>query len=634
MKIVEGKAAPLGLSIRDKEANFALFSAHAEKITLGLFKEGNLIQEIPMKRSRDIWHIGIQGLKEDLEYAYRCEGPKEHHYRSDVWLIDPYAKIVRVGKAAAMLPPPFDWQNDAPPKIPKEDLIIYEMHVRGFTKHPSSNVAKPGTYLGLIEKIPYLKKLGVNALELMPIFGFDQTYTKRVSPSTHQKLVNYWGYNPLYFFSPMDWYADHDPVLEFKTFVRELHKNGIEVILDAVFNHTGEENDPNYYIHFRGIDNCVYYLLSSSGKYLNYTGCWNTINANHPVVQKFILDSLHYWVEEMHVDGFRFDLASIFTRDPLGKPLAHPPILEAIAKDPVLSQVKLIAEAWDAAGLYQLGTFPKWGPWSEWNGTYRDTVRRFLKGGNHQAGHFANVLCGSDMLYKAPLNSVNFITAHDGYCLRDLVTYEKKYNFENGENNQDGNNHNDSWNCGIEGPTKDPHITALRERQMRNFLLALFISQGIPMLFMGDEYGHTRKGNNNPYVQDNEINWFLWDQMDEKIVQFVSNLIKLRKTVPHFRISTFLKNDEVNWFTNWDAESHLVAFQLKNSPSLYIAFNANSIPANLKLPSGKWRTLVNTKDDWQFQKNGNPIKSILLAPYSALIAIEDSFSSQFSHFFV
>lgn len=624
MQIVTGNPDPLGFSIRDKEANFALFASHAEKVTLVLFQNGHPINHIPMNRSGDIWHVGIVDLPENLEYMVQCMGPKENHYKPDAWLIDPYAKIVHSGKALAKEPAHFEWQNDHLPQIPKENLIIYEMHVRGFTKHSSSKVSHPGTYLGLIEKIPYLKKLGINAVELMPIFGFDPNYLKRVSQKDH--LVNYWGYSPLYYFSPMNLYADKDPIDEFKTLVRELHKNGIEVILDVVFNHTGEDNDLNYYISFRGIDNSVYYLLDQQGQYLNYSGCWNTINSNHPAVQKWILDCLRYWADEMHVDGFRFDLASIHTRDTNGNPIDNAPILKAIQADPILSKRKLIAEPWDAAGLYQLGQFPNWGPWSEWNGQYRDIVRKFIKGTDNYAGSFANVISGSETTYgssNTPLSSINFITAHDGYSLRDLVSYQKKYNFANGENNRDGNDANYSWNCGAEGETNDPNVKNLRERQMRNFLLALFLSQGIPMLLMGDEYGHTRKGNNNPYVQDNELNWFLWDEIDEKKLEFISSLIAFRQKHPILRRKEFLKDEDVSWFSSWEPNERLVAYQLKGAPSLYIAFNARPDPVKLTLPEGKWHLVTNTADDWQFQKKDSTISFIELIPHSSCIAVQE-----------
>jgi isoamylase len=324
----------------------------------------------------------------------------------------------------------------------------------------------------------------------------------------------------------------------------------------------------------------------------------------------------------MHVDGFRFDLASILTRGVDGKPMEHPPIIEKISKDPLLKTKKLIAEAWDANSLYQLGAFPKWGKWSEWNGYYRDQVRRFIKGTDDQAGPFASAIAGSDTLYrksKTPLSSINFITAHDGFSLRDLVSYQDKHNWENGENNQDGNSQNDNWNCGIEGKTNDPKIKALRERQMRNFLLALFISQGTPMILMGDEYGHTRKGNNNPYVQDNEINWFLWDQMDVKIVHFVSSLITFRQKHPCLKKETFLTDADIKWFNNWDASSRFVSFCLEKT--IYCAFNADFEKIHIALPEGKWKTVVYTKEDWIFHTDGAPISSIELEPYSALVAI-------------
>lgn len=618
LQISKGVPEPLGLSLDGDTANFALFSEHATEVILGLFRDNN-VKEIPMNRTGDIWHVAVKGVREEMDYAFRCSGPRELLYNPDAWLTDPYAKVMKDQiKAKVSLPKPFDWQGDTTPKIPMQDLVIYEMHVRGFTKDPSSGVKHPGTYLGLIEKIPFLKKLGVNAVELLPIFEFDETY--RMKPP----LINYWGYNSLHFFAPKKMYAASDPILEFKTLVRELHKNGIEVILDVVYNHTGEGEFKDYYVNFRGIDNSVYYQVDDKGNYRNFSACGNTVNANHPVVQKFILDSLRYWVEEMHVDGFRFDLASILTLDGQGKPMAHPPIIEAISQDRVLSKVKLIAEPWDATGLYQLGCFPKWGHWSEWNGRYRDIVRRFIKGTDAKAGLFASAISGSEMIYSAstPLSSINFITAHDGFTLRDLVSYQNKHNFVNGEGNRDGNNQNDSWNCGHEGPTKDAAIDALRERQMRNFLLALFISQGIPMLLMGDEYGHTRHGNNNPYTQDNEINWFLWNELkqNQKIFQFVSKLIAFRKSHPQLRRTKFLTDEDVEWYNNWDPNSRLIAFQHKKG--LYIAFNANYQSTQVTLPLGQWREVINTAEDWEFHEEGKEIECVELLPYSALLAVK------------
>ncbi len=627
-----GSPFPLGLSIQGDTANFSVFSSHANALFLALFSphKESPDKEIPLQKSGDYWHVAIKKLPPEFDYSFKS---------SENYLADPYGKAVSTSFAwgdianaplhkrskGYLQSKPFDWQGDTPPNIKKEDLIIYEMHVRGFTKHPSSKVKAPGTFLGLAEKIPYLKKLGINAIELLPIFEFDETHKKNIDPKTGMHLPNFWGYDPLHYFAPMGRYAHADPIIEFKTLVRECHKNGIEVILDVVYNHTGEEKNPDYKINFRGLDNTVYYMTDNQGKYLDFTGCGNTVNANHPVVQKLILDSLRYWVEEMHVDGFRFDLASILTRDPHGRPLAFPPILKAIADDPLVGKVKLISESWDAVGLYQVGTFPKWGPWSEWNGRYRDTIRRFIKGNPHQAGDFATCFCGSEMIYHSynPQSSINFITAHDGFSLRDLVTYAHKHNNENGEMNQDGNSHNDSWNCGFEGPTHDPQIQALRERQMRNFLLALFLSQGVPMLLMGDEYGHTRRGNNNPYVQDNEINWFLWDELkqNEKIFNFVSSLISFRKAHASLRHTRFLTNQDVDWHGivpfHPDWNSQFVALTLK--PSLYFAFNASPHPQTFSLPPDSWKQIVNTAADWTFQEIDLPSQLTLL-PFSALLA--------------
>ncbi|HSX10835.1 MAG TPA: isoamylase [Chlamydiales bacterium] len=621
LEVTKGVPGPLGLSIHGDTANFALFSQHADGVTLGLFWDRK-VRQLPMNRTGDIWHIGLKGaLPRDVSYAFQCSGPAEYLYNPQAWLADPYAKIlVDQVRAKVDLPAQFDWQGVTTPKLPLQDLVIYEMHVRGFTKHASSGVAHPGTYLGAIEKIPYLKKLGVNAVELMPIFEFDETYKKQ------KPLIDYWGYNPLHYFVPKKGYAASDPIAEFKTLVRELHRNGIEVILDVVYNHTGEGKEKDFYNSFRGIDNPVYYQLDDKGNYIDYSGCGNTVNANHPMVRKLILDSLRYWVLEMHVDGFRFDLASILTLDCNGKPMAHPPLFESIVLDPVVSQAKLIAEPWDAAGLYQLGSFPKWGHWSEWNGRYRDVVRRFIKGTDGKVGIFASVICGSEMIYrssKTPLSSVNFVTAHDGFTLRDLVTYQNKHNFANGESNRDGNNQNDSWNCGHEGPTDDPHIISLRERQMRNFLLTLFSSQGIPMLLMGDEYGHTRQGNNNPYTLDNEINWFLWDELkkNQKIFQFVAKLIQFRKEHAALRHTQFLTDEEVSWYNSWDSGSRLLTFSFKTKPSLYFAFNANYEPVQIALPPGSWRQVIHTAEDWEFHTDGKPISTVELVPYSAFLAI-------------
>lgn len=640
LKTFPGLPSPLGFSIQGDRSNFALFSSHSDQITLVLFN-GIETKEIALQKTKDIWHIAIQGLPLGTEYAFRAEGPYERQkgllYKKEALLADPYSKAPATssiwGKEAisrrckCIESAPFDWQGTASPQIPKENLVVYEMHVRGFTKHSSSSVSHPGTFAAIIEKIPYLKKLGVNAIELMPIFEFDET--------RGAKQMNYWGYSPLYFFAPMRRFASSDPILEFKTLVRELHKNQMELWLDVVYNHTGEAKDLNHYVHFRGIDNPVYYMVDKGGNYLDFTGCFNTFNVNQPTVQQLILDSLRYWAAEMRVDGFRFDLASIFNRGCDGAILQQSPILKAISKDPLFKQVKLIAEPWDAAGLYQPGTFAKLGGWSEWNGPFRDRVRQFIKGTDGLAGEFAKVICGSQFLYSStsPLSSVNFITVHDGFSLRDLVSYQSKRNFDNGEMNQDGSDKNDNWNCGAEGITTDPLILALRERQMRNFFLALFFSQGIPLLKMGDEYGHSSLGNNNPYVQDNEISWFLWDELEKQkpIFDFVSALISFRKKQRVFQYPHFLTDREIEWHgfhplqPDWGTQSRFVAFTLKEA-NLYVAFNADYRSSTLYLPTNQiWKEIVNTKNSWQehqfnHPEKGKPISSIELIPYSAFVA--------------
>lgn len=616
----DGTHSPLGCSIVNESYNFAIFSQHATQVFLGLFdpKTGDLLQEFFLRKTGSIWHIALSGLDDSLSYAFRAEGPRDHGllYNPRAWLADPYAKKIDSqilwnkahSSTRAFLKKnlSFDWQDVKAPVISRSELIIYEAHVRGFTQHPSSKVSSPGTYTALIEKIPYLKKLGINAIELMPIFEFDETHCKNVDPKTHKSLVNYWGYNSLHFFTPMRRYAASDPIIEFKTMVRELHRNKILVLLDVVYNHTGEGKEKNYYVHFRGLDNAVYYQLLDSGEYRDDTGCGHNVNANHPQVQQFIIDSLRYWAEEMGVDGFRFDLCAALIRGTDGQPKTESPLIQAIEKDPILSKKILISEAWDASGLYLLGHFANRGLWHEWNGQYRDHVRRFLKG-TGSAGSFAASLSGSEPIYgasKTPLSSINFVTSHDGYSLRDLVSYQEKHNFGNGEKNQDGSNQNDSWNCGVEGETVNPAIQELRERQMRNFLLALFLSQGIPMLLMGDEYGHTRKGNNNPYVQDNEINWFLWDHNREDIVQFTAALIEFRKKHPSFRKSSFLNPKDIAWHgatpnsPDWSETSRLVAY---SQDGFYIAFNATPHPTTVELPPSCWHTLINTELSWKDQ---------------------------------
>ncbi|HSW72127.1 MAG TPA: isoamylase [Chlamydiales bacterium] len=622
MKILKGSPSPLGLTITQNKANFAVFSGSATSVFLGLFKNGKLNKEIPLNRTENIWHVEVEDFEEGLTYAFRAVGPydpkKGQLFKKEAWLSDPYGKSSQV-KAIG----PFDWQGVASPNIPKDNLIIYEMHVRGFTQHPTSRVSKPGTFLGIIEKIPYLKELGVNCIELLPIFGFDETYCFNVNPKTGKRLTNYWGYNTLHFFAPYSKYGVSDPTNEFKTLVRELHRNGIEILLDVVFSHTGEEGNINYYVNFRGLDNSVYYLINPDGSYQDYTGCKNTLNCNHPVVQELILSSLRYWIEGMHVDGFRFDLASIFNRDTTGKIIADSPLLQRIASDTVINKVKLIAEPWDAVGNKQGDSFPKWGPWSVWNGDFQDNVRNYIKGTDGSQSPFAEVFTGSQKKFRSPDQCVNYVTTHDGFSLRDLVSYNQKHNEENGERNNDGTDHNLSWNCGVEGPTDDPKINHLREKQMRNFLLALFLSQGIPLIKMGDEYGHTQKGNNNPYVQDNEISYFNWDQ-NKKIFAFFSALIAFRKA----RNSIFMKEKEYLWHGTLplkaDWNNRFIAVALKGKENLYLAFNPSSYKFSVTLPPGKWLEVVNTEKDWEehyLSKDGPMLaQTFEIAPFSAILA--------------
>lgn len=665
--IKTGTPSPLGTSRKEQGINFALFSEHATSITLCLYQPGAeaALAEIPLDPKRDrtgnIWHILIEGLPQQVEYGYRISGPnnpeKGHLFNPNHLLLDPHAKSLntsstwgdvknwRSPRGRLHLDSPFDWENIRSPSIPIQDLIIYEMHVRGFTQDLSSGVKSKGTFLGLIEKIPYLKKLGVNAIELLPIHEFNETENVHKNPKTGKKLFNYWGYSTVNYFTPMARYSSESKwgaaINEFKTLVKELHRNQIEIILDVVYNHTAEGKESGPYLSFRGIDNANYYLLKPDGHYLDFTGCGNTIDSNHPCVMQMILDSLRYWVEEMHVDGFRFDLASVFCRDEKGEPLAHPPIIESIMQDPVFKKTKLIAEAWDAAGLYQVGRYPGGERWSEWNGKYRDVVRRFIKGSDGYSGPFATALSGSQDLYgngRAPFNSINFITAHDGFSLRDLVSYQEKHNLENGEHNRDGCSNNDSWNCGHEGVTTDLKILHLREKQMRNLILALTVSMGVPMILMGDEYGHTRGGNNNPYCQDTEKNWFLWNELtkSQDLFHFFGSMIMLRRKNPLFRRTDFLKKEDVDWHghlpfkPNWETSNRFVAYTLKDkahNPLFYIAFNAHFEDAQVTLPppapNKQWKRIVDTCKipPHDFEDLPKPVAgaNYLLHAYSALL---------------
>lgn len=659
---------PYGTTKYPKGTNFALFSKHAVHVSLCLFRPDSeeILLEIPFdpvsNRTGYVWHLFVHDLPSDYHYGYRVSGPynplKGHYFDNRVILLDPYGKQVvspcgwgegkrREGshthKGIVSPLEPFDWGADKPPNIPTKDLIIYEMHVRGFTCDPSSKVQNPGTFLGIIEKIPHLKALGVNAVELMPIHEFNELFNLLRNPDSDEPLYNYWGYNTVNYFSPMNRYgtAEKNVLNEFKTLVKELHANGIEVILDVVYNHTVEGNQIGPIVSFKGLENSTYYMVDPNGGYYNFSGCGNTVNSNNPVVRDLIRDSLRYWVMEMHVDGFRFDLASILTRSHDGIPLEHPPIIEEITCDPILANTKLIAEAWDAGGLYQVGSFPGLGVWSEWNGKFRDDIRRFIKGTDGSAGHFATRISGSEDLYgmgMQPSNSINFITSHDGFTLADLVSYNEKHNRQNGEDNRDGDNNNISWNCGFEGETNDPDILTLRTKQYKNFLVALLVSQGIPMILMGDEYGHTKQGNNNTWCHDSRINWFQWDALEKNSAhfRFFQQMIQFRKDHPVLTRSHFLGPKDVTWHgkepgrADWSNSNRFIACSLPdplNNYSLYIAFNAFFEEIDVHIP---WRdkpwfrrvyTALPSPQDILSESESEEVKSktFTLAPYSALI---------------
>ena len=623
--VKQGFPYPLGVTDHTIGFNFSIFLEN-ETSMIQLIVVDEMTQQLLFEGSMGfstgkIRHLLLEGLPASFLYYYEINGKI---------LLDPFAHSLATSNdwrnANSYCPKGyfskslhfFDWGEDKRPSIKHKDLIIYEMHVRGFSQDPSSNVKFPGTFLGVVEKIAFLKDLGVNAIELMPINEF---YPHEYHPKNtfyEGKLVQYWGYSPVNYFCPMNRYSTHSKygssIIEFKKMVQALHKAGIEVILDMVFNHTSEGNQKGPTQSFKGFGKDIYYILDKDGNYANYSGCGNTFSCNHPLAIHLICEALRYWAFEMHVDGFRFDLASIFYRDEKGNFLSHPSVLEFITKDPAFSNIKLIAEPWDASGLYQVGEFyPESKRWCEWNARYRDATRSFIKGDGGLKGEFATRLAGSQDLYghhrRAPQNSINFITSHDGFTLRDLVSYNDKHNFINGEFNRDGHNDNRSWNCGEEGPTLNLDINMLRIRQMRNLHLALLISQGIPMLYMGDEYGHSKYGNNNTWCQDNRLNWFLWDELNENkdFYRFYKGLILFRKMTPILKKEKFLTDDDIQWHGKvpfnpaWDIEDRFVAFQLldpKKHEDLFIAFNASQEPTTIHFPfrkdNKKWKWITNT----------------------------------------
>ena len=645
-----GHAAPLGATVGPSGVNFSIFSRSATAIELVLFDEAGASRpaetirlDARKHRTYHYWHAFVPGLRPGQIYAYRAEGPfapeRGLRFDRDKVLLDPYglgvavpeaydrAAAARPGDNAAVAmksvivdPAAYDWEGDAPIRRPFVQTVIYELHVRGFTRNPNSGVccARQGTYAGLAEKIPYLKDLGITAVELLPVYQFDPQDAPGGRP-------NYWGYQPISFFAPHHAYGSQKSPLavidEFRDMVKAFHRAGIEVILDVVFNHTTEGGAQGPTMCYRGLANEFYYTLESDkSRYADYTGCGNTLNANQPIVRRLIRDSLRYWVSEMHVDGFRFDLASILSRDELGRPQPNPPVLWDIESDPELAGTKLIAEAWDAAGLYQVGSFVG-DAWHEWNGRFRDDVRGFLKGNNYSVSAVAARLLGSPDMYahenREPEQSINFVTCHDGFTLNDVVSYNDKHNEANGEQNRDGANDNQSWNCGVEGPTDDPAIEALRERQIRNFFALALLSTGTPMLLMGDEVRRTQDGNNNAYCLDNELNWFDWDLVERHsgIRRFVKLLNEFRQQRDVVRQDTaltlnqLLSRARIEWHgvelhrPDWSDRSHSLAFTMQSLLARFAVhgmLNAYWEPLTFQLPpvpadSGRtWRRWIDT----------------------------------------
>src|SRR2546426_1654137 len=619
-----GRSYPLGATILPDGVNFSIFSRAASAVELLLFDREDDIRpsrvvpiDLATNRSSHYWHVFVSGVQPGQIYGYRVYGPWDptNGMRFDPTkvLLDPYGRSVVVPKnysraaicannenlTAAMKSivadtEAYDWEGDAPLKRPSSCTIIYEMHVRGFTRHPNSNVADKlrGTYAGLIEKIPYLQQLGITAVELLPVFQFD-------AQDAPPGQVNYWGYAPVSFFSPHQGYSSRrDPIEamdEFRDMVKALHRAGLEIILDVVFNHTAEGDHTGPTLSLRGLDNATYYILEQDrSRYANYSGTGNTLNANHPIVRRMILDSLRYWVQEMHVDGFRFDLASILARDISGQPMLNPPVLWDIESDPALAGTKLIAEAWDAAGLYQVGSFIG-DSWKEWNGRFRDDVRSFFRGDEGSVAAVADRLLGSPQIYghkeREAEESVNFVTCHDGFTLNDLVSYNQKHNEPNGEDNRDGANDNRSWNCGAEGPTDDHVVEKLRNRQVKNFLTVTMLSLGLPMILMGDEARRTQQGNNNAYCQDNETSWFDWTLVAKhadvnRFVTLLSTQRALRDWGPERRRESLNRvlleakkawHGVKLWQPDWSTGSHSVAFAAetqKDKLVVHIILNA------------------------------------------------------------
>ena len=648
-----GRPHPLGATVTPDGVNFAFFSQHATGIELLLFDEHDdpePVQVIPLEpklnKSFHFWHCLVKGLQPGMHYAVRVDGPWEphegHRFNRNKVLIDPYARgntnnlwdrvaacgmednLTKSLRSVVIDTENYDWEGDQPLRRPMGESIIYEMHVRGFTQHPSSGVKNPGTFAGVIEKIPYLQSLGVTAVELLPVFEFDDTEVIRVGPNG-SVLKNFWGYSTVSFFAPHRAYCvspeEGAHIREFRDMVKALHKAGIEVILDVVFNHTSEGNHEGPTMNFKGFDNSLYYhtVWNDRQYYMDYSGCGNTMNCNHPITEKLIVECLEFWVRDMHVDGFRFDEGSILARGQDGAPMAYPPVVWNIELSETLADTKIIAEAWDAAGLYQIGYFPGF-RWAEWNGKYRDDVRRFLKGDPGVAGAVASRISGSSDLYQStghlPINSINFINCHDGFTLNDLVSYNDKHNWDNGEENRDGVNDNLSWNCGVEGETDDPNVEALRTRQVKNGAALLLLSKGVPMFVSGDEFRRTQRGNNNAYCQDNEISWLDWACAEKHadVLRFFSKLIGHRRQYQHMHRPRFFTGElndrglpDISWHgtklnnPGWnDPASRTLAFTLagfEDAPDLHVMMNMHWEALEFEVPVVKgyrWYKVIDT----------------------------------------
>jgi isoamylase len=635
-----GRPHPVGVAVNSEGARFSVFSRNATRVWVALFE--NVGDSAPCweveldrreHRTGDIWSVFVAHVPRGAYYMFRMDGPHDpltgHRFDPNVYLLDPYARAF-AGEAhdgtmkSVAAPLDFEWHGATPPRIPMNETIIYEAHVRGMTRHASAGVADAGTYRGLIAKLPYLQSLGVTAIELLPVQEMGEDRLGRCSIGSGEELTNYWGYSSIGFFAPASRYAvsccGWEQVSEFQELVTAIHDAGMEVILDVVFNHTSEGNERGPTMCFRGLDNAIYYMLGPHGDYLNYSGCGNTFNCNHPLVRDFILDCLRYWVSNMHVDGFRFDLASILGRDESGHLMENPPLISRIAEDPVLRDAKLIAEAWDAGGAYQVGSFGNF-RWAEWNGRYRDDVRRYWRGDLGTRSAFALRLTGSPDLYargdRSPAHSINFVTAHDGFTLRDLVSYKHKHNWLNGEGNRDGSDENFSFNCGVEGDTARPEVLAQRLKMQKNFIATLFLSLGVPMLLGGDEFGRTQRGNNNAYCQDNDVSWVDWTLLEShaELLEFTRAMIAFRKQHPALRRDRFfvggktdsvgVRYEDITWIApsrertlDWQGQETALACLIDARENagvhLFVAFNNSGKEVTFPLPQLPWVVNIHT----------------------------------------